>query len=128
MFISRHPCGSWSTGKHNRGGEWSDLVPGLGPGERQVFASLGGFMFQVRGVFWMEVFLERCGLALRASALWMRWFPRVLSSLSVMTSSVLQFSGVVSLGGFLALIVEHLSSFFSSHGIPALGIFQFLRR
>ena len=95
MFISRHLCGSWSPGKHNKGGEWSDLVPGLGPGERQVFASLGGFMFQVRGVFGMEVFPERCGLALRASALWMWWFPTVLCSLSALTSSVLQFSGVV---------------------------------
>ena len=65
----------------------------------------------------MEAFPERCGLALRVSALWMRWFPRVLSSLSALTASVLQVSGVVSLRVFLALTVEHLSSFFSSHSI-----------
>ena len=92
---------------------------GAGPGTRRTsgVCKFGGLMFQVRGLFWMEVFPERCGLALRASALWMRWFPRALSSPDVMTASVLQGWGVVSLKGFLALTVEHLSSLFSSHSI-----------
>ena len=69
-------------------------------GSVQTDASLRGFIFQARRVFRVEDFLERCGPALRGSALRMWRFSRVLSSHSVATSSAFQFSGVVTLGVF----------------------------